>query len=123
MPSVDVYTLKLKLKEYFDTSEIAKLIEQLKISGLKLSSINILAAIVKEAVEMMERVSNDIDDVVEGADKRKAVVEFLDDIIKLPIWAEPFDGMVIGIIVDKAVAEWNDENGKNWIEKILDKIF
>lgn len=123
MPSIDVELLKSKLKEYFEFSHLAQLIEQLKVSGLKFSSLNILVMIINETVEMMEKVAYDIDGIAEGSDKRQAVVEFLDDIIKLPIWAEPFDGMIIGTLVDKTVKEWNDQDGKNWIEKILDKVF
>lgn len=49
-----------------------------------------------------------------GAEKRAAVVQKLDDMIKLPWWAEWADDLVIGRLVDAACALVNDVYGHDW---------
>ncbi len=42
-----------------------------------------------------------------GKEKRDAVIQKLDDMIKLPPLLEPFDGPIIGFFVDLAVSKLN----------------
>lgn len=42
-----------------------------------------------------------------GKEKRDAVVEKLDAMLKLPAYLEPFDGPIIGFFVDLAVSKLN----------------
>jgi hypothetical protein len=42
--------------------------------------------------------------------KHKAVVQALDDAIRLPFYAEPFDGPLIDLVVKIAVRYWNSVN-------------
>lgn len=46
-----------------------------------------------------------------GREKRDAVVRKLDDMIQLPAALEPFDGPIIGFLVDLAVAKLNTSLG------------
>ena len=54
-------------------------------------------------------------------EKRDAVVQKLDDIIKLPPFLEPFDGPIIGFFVDLAVSKLNDVIGHKFGEAGLTK--
>jgi len=47
--------------------------------------------------------------------KRDAVVAVLDDCIRLPWYAEPFDGIAIGLLVDSGVAAFN---ALGWVQEI-----
>lgn len=47
--------------------------------------------------------------------KRDAVVQVLDDCIRLPWYAEPFDGIAIGLLVDSGVAAFN---ALGWVQEI-----
>lgn len=54
-----------------------------------------------------------------GAEKRKAVVDRLDDLIKLPFWLEWADGYLIGVLVDNVCNLLNiltddDKGGHDW---------
>ena len=53
--------------------------------------------------------------VVEGVSlsapqKKKAAVSLLDDLLKLPFYLEPFDGIALGMLVDSAVGFMNKVN-------------
>jgi len=47
--------------------------------------------------------------------KRDAVVAVLDDCVRLPWYAEPFDGIAIGLLVDSGVAAFN---ALGWVQEI-----
>lgn len=49
--------------------------------------------------------------------KRDAVVQVLDDVVRLPWYAEPFDGIAIGLLVDSGVAAFN---ALGWVQEIPD---
>lgn len=49
-----------------------------------------------------------------GAEKRKYVIQRLDDMVKLPWYLEPFDGPAFGILVDLACDKLNLLCGHDW---------
>ena len=49
-----------------------------------------------------------------GPEKRAAVVQKVDDMVKLPWWLEWADGPVIGWLVDQACAMLNEAHGHAW---------
>lgn len=66
----------------------------------------------------VEKVVADAGEVAKGGEKKKALVQFLDNCIALPFWAEPFDGIVIDWLIDKAVDFLNKTFGKDWLDHI-----
>ena len=56
--------------------------------------------------------------IVKDAEKKKALVKFLDDAIDLPFWAEPFDGLVLDLAIDGIVGYYNAKLGHGWINII-----
>lgn len=49
-----------------------------------------------------------------GGEKRAAVVQKVDDMVKLPWWLEWVDGPVIGWLVDQACDLLNEARGHDW---------
>lgn len=66
----------------------------------------------------VEKVVADAGEVGKGGEKKKALVQFLDNCISLPFWAEPFDDDVISWLIDKVVDFLNAKLGPDWINKI-----
>jgi len=52
--------------------------------------------------------------IATSEEKRKAAVAYLDGMIKLPIYLEWIDDMVLGYIVDATVGALNRKYGKTW---------
>ncbi len=52
--------------------------------------------------------------LVTSADKKKAAIAYLDAWIKLPVYMEWVDDMVLGWMVDSAVAALNKKYGQEW---------
>ncbi|MCR5335375.1 MAG: hypothetical protein K6E42_02335 [Synergistes sp.] len=49
-----------------------------------------------------------------GSDKRAYVIKALDELIRLPVWLEPFDGMIFGALVDLICSRLNARYGHIW---------
>ena len=49
-----------------------------------------------------------------GADKRAYVVKTLDELIRLPLWLEPIDGVIFGMLVDLICDKLNARYGHIW---------
>ena len=52
--------------------------------------------------------------IATSEEKRKAAVAYLDGMIKLPIYLEWMDDMILGYIVDTTVGALNRKYGKTW---------
>ena len=52
--------------------------------------------------------------IATNEEKRKAAVSYLDGMIKLPIYLEWMDDMILGYIVDTTVGALNRKYGKTW---------
>ncbi len=106
MPFVKINQEKLweGLNKLLDLAEIKEQIQSLK--GLKfgIEFISIIANLFGLAIKTVEEICLEAGEVGVGADKKKAVVKFLDGIIQLPFYLEFFDGPIIGVIVDIVVA-------------------
>ena len=59
-------------------------------------------------------IKNELKVLVSSEDKKKAAVAYLDAWIKLPVYMEWVDDMVLGWMVDSAVAALNKKYGKEW---------
>ena len=66
----------------------------------------------------IEKICSDAGEVAKGGEKKKALVQFLDNCIKLPFFLESFDDNVIEFLIDKAIAFLNKTFGKDWIDHI-----
>ena len=64
---------------------------------------------------VIEKIALDTKGVVTGGEKKDALVDFLDDCIRLPFFLEPFDGPVIGFIIDKFIEWLNHTFGQDWL--------
>lgn len=79
-------------------------------------NIDLIVEVAKDAVHLAELI------VVDGisltsAQKHEAVVKVLDDALRLPWYAEPFDGPAINIIVATVVKFFN---GLGWVREIVE---
>lgn len=52
--------------------------------------------------------------IATSEEKRKAAVAYLDGMIKLPVYLEWMDDMILGYIVDTTVGALNRKYGKTW---------
>ena len=52
--------------------------------------------------------------IATSEEKRKAAVAYLDGMIKLPVYLEWMDDMILGYIVDMTVRALNRKYGKTW---------
>ena len=105
MPLIKIDEEKLweGLNSLLDLDEIKEKVHNLK--GLKfgIEFISIIASLFEIAIKTVEKICAEAGEVGVGAEKKKAVVKFLDSIIKLPFYLEFFDGPIISVIVDIAV--------------------
>lgn len=53
-----------------------------------------------------------------GKEKEDLVVAGLDDLIKVPVWLEPFDGTLIRIAIKGIIQAWNTKFGHDWFAKV-----
>jgi hypothetical protein len=67
---------------------------------------------------VVEKVCADAGAVAAGGEKKKALVELLDEIIKLPFFLEPFDGPIISWLIDKVIDWLNLKLGSDWVNHL-----
>ena len=70
------------------------------------------AVLCVESVAM--QVKAELQLIATNEDKRKAAVSYLDGMIKLPVYLEWMDDMILGYIVDMTVRALNRKYGKTW---------
>lgn len=66
----------------------------------------------------VEKATYDLGQVAKGGEKRKALVQLLDNSIKLGWPLESFDDNIIGWMIDQGVAYLNGQFGNGWIDHI-----
>jgi hypothetical protein len=66
------------------------------------------------AASVTEKMVRDAGEAGQGSAKRDAVVEFLDDVIQLPIYLEWLDGKLIGMAIDALIGWLNLTQGHDW---------
>jgi len=118
----DVNTDKLLegIKAHFATPEIIKLVEDIQEGGL-LHKLAVGIGLVVEGVKAVEQIAADLGDMsIAGSQKKAALVKFLDDVIELPFYAEPFDGPVLSLAIDGIVAYYNVKIGHGWLGVMRD---
>ena len=82
---------------------------------------------IQRLVILMEAISTNITGeigaVVLSKDKRNAVINAVDEMIKLPWFLELFDGPAIGIVVDGVCTALNTVFGNDWnVAEVRDQI-
>jgi hypothetical protein len=107
MPEFDYEKLLEKLKEIINLPAIKKELNDVKLVGFDdpavfLAETSDVGAVICGKIG---EVARELDINLDNEGFRKAVIEFLDDLIKLPIWAEPFDGIIISLIINK-IFDW-----------------
>lgn len=85
--------------------------------GLKRAT-QIIAEIVQHGIVTAERVVAEAGEVGRGADKAEALASWLDDVVHVPIFLEPFDKMFFKFLISTAVKGLEIIFGKDWIKKI-----
>ena len=135
MATLDKKKLYEALKAYAETDMFSDRLEQLKAYDFNpfrppanpdgpdgwdkvVEAGNLVNEILRDIIGVVEKVVRDAGEVGLGNEKREAVVQFLDDIIALPFWAEPFDKPLIRLLVDQLVGLLNSVFGKDWISHI-----
>lgn len=76
-----------------------------------------VVSVLERIVELVEKFSKDIS-YLSGKDKLDLATEFIDDLVRLPFYAEWFDGAVIRILISSIVTQYNKFYGKAWIDAI-----
>lgn len=74
-----------------------------------------ILAFSEEVVELVERFSKDVA-YLSGPQKLDVAVDFLDDLIKLPIWFEWADQVVLRYVISTVVEKYNAAFGHGWLE-------
>lgn len=95
-------------------------IDQLKRLKLNtpISSAIALWNICKAVVLIIEEFAQSVGGIP-GAEKREAAVEFINKHVNIPILPEFIEALVIGKVVDWAVAEFNNLYGRRWFQEIF----
>jgi hypothetical protein len=82
----------------------------------------IITELIHFGILAVEKLSTDAAQVegktLAGREKLDALVEFLDDCIKLPWYAEFADGPILRMIISSTVGELNMLFGKDWAGKV-----
>ena len=117
MPTVDVELLKQGLKEYFQAEKFVTVIEEIKTAGW-LGKVAKGISLLPMAIGVAEKLHAELSEVEGGGggQKKDAVVDWLDDVIKGNFIVEQFDGMIIRLAVDGLIGWMNLTKGKNWLE-------
>ena len=68
--------------------------------------------VVGGTIKIVEAIATE-DSTITGADKQKAVIQLLDDMIKLPAYMEWLDNLLLPAIIDSIVKKYN-EKSKSW---------
>ena len=118
MASVNKEMLLAGLKEYFTTPEMVQVISEIFDGPFKLGKIAKMVAMGSLAIDVVEKLVYDAEEVGKGGAKRDAVVTWVDDIVELPFYLEMLDGPVIKASITAIVTVRNIRYGKNWIEII-----
>lgn len=111
-----VEQIKERLKVEF--SEAA---EQLKLAFAALKKLKIAQAVilvyetVSGLVLAVEEIAHDLGEV-SGADKKKALIEFLNEAIDIPYVPEFVEAWIFGFAVDTAVGKFNLLYQKSWFK-------
>jgi len=105
------------LSEHFLSPERAELMRLLK-DGTDEEKARAAISMVPEAIFMIEQIDKDMQLLATGAEKKHAIVKLLDDAIRLPFWAELFDGPLLAELVDQMVKWYNTSIGHDWIDKL-----
>lgn len=66
----------------------------------------------------VEKICADAGEIAKGGEKKKALVQFIDNCIKLPFFFESFDDNIIEWLIDKGVESLNKAFGKDWVNHI-----
>lgn len=106
MPFVKINEDKLweGLNGLLDIDEFKEKIKLIQKDGFGPEDIPVAGDIFKMAIETVENICIEAGVFGFGKEKKKAVVKFLDDIIRLPFYLEWLDGPAIGAIVDLLVS-------------------
>ncbi len=78
----------------------------------------ILGDLLHDAIARAEKVCADAAMVGMGKEKLEAVAKWLDDIIVLPFYLEPFDGPLIRLLITNVVKLLERIFGKNWVNHV-----
>lgn len=114
--TIDVELLKKGLHDHFALDNIEAAIAKLKGKF----SVGALIAVISEAIIVVEKIVAEAGELAgpAGEAKHQAVSQFVDDVVKLPFWIEPFDGWIIHAAIDGLVTWYNIRFGKQWITKL-----
>jgi len=110
MAEIDYPKMREQLAAYFDTPYGIQLFRECQENWALAIAQGRAGKLIQWSVIGIEKALKDVAGVSGGA-KKKALVDWLENLIKLPVWAEPFDGMLIGMLVDAIVGWLNDRFG------------
>jgi hypothetical protein len=112
--SINVEKLLTGIREQFQTAEFEQAIAELK-EGFKISKV---LAVAFQAVMVCERVAESAGELYSSEEKQEAVATFVDEVVQLPFFLEPFDGPFIKLAINTIVGWLNIIAGKKWLAKL-----
>ena len=135
---IDNEKIKAGMVEYFEAGDLDEKIARLRELNLNpfaqpedgkpegwedlQEARQIVTELIHCGILAIEKLSTDAAQVAtktpSGREKLDALVEFLDDCIKLPWYGELADGPILRMIISGMVANLNQLLGKDWTDKV-----
>jgi len=133
MITINYEKFKEEITKYTDYDQFVEDIQRINTSLTDLKSLkNILHlderiaevldafyALILDLVILVEKIYLEVDEF--DVSKKEALVQFLDDVIELPVVLEWFDDDVFEHLIDKAVEYLNSQEGHDWLSLIKAK--
>ena len=116
---IDKQKLMDGLNQYFQTGKFKTILDEL----MDASWINKPAkaiGLVMACIVIVEKIVDDAGEVHANSAKKKAVVQWIDDVVKVPFWLESFDDNLISMAITGIVGFLNIAVGKAWLGKAKD---
>ncbi len=93
------------LSDYVAWPKISAAVSLVKEASFGFQQLAYIVELISVCVISLEKMVSEAGDVAKGAgaSKKAALVKFLDDTIKLPMFLEPFDGPIFSAMIEASV--------------------
>lgn len=118
--NVNTEQLLAGINQYAEVDRFKQIITEIQEASV-LGKIVKAVTLVPLLVTVVEKVHYDLADIqATGKEKKEAVVKWIDDMIEVPFYIEPWDDNLISIAVDAVVGFYNIVKGKQWLDSVKD---
>jgi len=112
---IDQAVLLEGLNDHFSVGPAMDLWDKVKTDGPRSIYNGSLVELIYVGLSTVERLARDTVGVAAGNDKLDALLDWLDDVVKLPFWMEPFDRKIFKMIIEAVIGFLNRRFGKDWL--------